>query len=76
MLLMFPTFEGVPVKDDSVIYVRSLSRDKFNRTVAQKVSAGWTVHEMTSSFRKTAFGGSTAYYAELRRGSGTGKKEE
>ena len=76
MLLVFPTFEGVPMKDEKVSYVRSLDKDRFNRIVAQKVKGGWTVHEMTSSFRKTRFGGCTAYYAELRRGCGTGKKKK
>lgn len=69
MLLVFPTFDTSPIVDEKVFYLRSLSQEKFNKELARKVSAGWVVHEMSSSFRKTAFGGSTSYYAELRYGS-------
>ena len=76
MLLVFPTFQGMPVQDEEVYFVRSLDKDRFNSMVAKKLAAGWTVHEMTSSFRKTRFGGSTAYYAEMRLSGGSGKEKK
>ena len=76
MLLAFPTFENVPIKrDDEITYLRSLDKDKFNKMLVDKIVDGWVVYEMTSSFRKTKFGGSLAYYAELRRGDARKKKE-
>ena len=77
MLLVFPTAMGLSVEsDEKISYLRSLDKEQFNRLLSKRLKAGWVVHEMKSSFRKTAFGGSTAYYAELRRRLGGGKKEQ
>ena len=76
MLLVFPTCVGVGTESDEVCFVRDLDRDRFNSAVAKKLRAGWQVHEMSSNFRKTLFGGVTAYMAELRRGFGGGKRQK
>jgi hypothetical protein len=73
MILLFPTFNAVDQKekegDEKVIFIRSFNKDRFNAQVRGKVGAGWVVHQMTSSFRKTPFGGLVTYFCELRRGA-------
>jgi hypothetical protein len=70
MILLFPTISSVadPPKEET-FFVRSFDKDKFNQAVKKKVRSGWVVHQMTSSFRKTLFGGLTTYFCELRRGA-------
>ena len=71
MLLVFPSCGSlVGSTDDDVCFVRELDKDRFNARVAERLGTGWQVHEMTSKFRRTLFGGVTAYMAELRRACG------
>ena len=75
MLLVFPTYMGVDPGRDDVHVIRDLDQSRFNAAVAARLADGWTVHEMDSKFRRTLFGGVTAYRAELRRVPG-GKKSK
>jgi hypothetical protein len=68
MILVFPTLNVVPKKEEESIFIRSFNKDRFNAQVKRKVGLGWVVHQMTSSFRKTPFGGIVTYFCELRRG--------
>jgi hypothetical protein len=76
MILVFPTVSGFnsfpPNSKSRVKCLRSFNKDRFNRDLRKLVSEGWEVHHVTSSFRKTAFGGVTTYFCELRRGVGSG----
>ena len=65
MVLLFPS--GLPLNEDTVCYIKSLDKEDFNERVNSKVSEGWEVEGMTSTYTKTLFGGSTSYKAELRR---------
>ena len=65
MLLVFPS--GLPLNEDFTCTIKSINKDDFNKQVNDKVSAGWEVENMSSTFRKTLFGGVTSYKAELRR---------
>jgi hypothetical protein len=65
MVLVFPTILTSP-KEEKVKYLRSFNREKFNRDLKRLVADGWEVHHVTSSFRKTAWGGTVSYFGELR----------
>jgi len=64
MLLSFPS--GLIIEDTCT--VQSLDKNEFNTKLNEKVSSGWVILEITSKFRRTLFGGTTSYRAELRRG--------
>jgi hypothetical protein len=73
MMLVFPTVSGEKKgKGGDPIFIRSFNKNRFNTLVQRKVSAGWVVHQMTSSFRRTPFGSMVTYFCELRRGSKEG----
>ena len=72
MLLVFPTCGGMPLVNDDVKVVRDLNRKRFNARVERMIKSGWVVSEMTSSYRKSLFGGVASYMAELRRSVGDG----
>ena len=72
MLLVFPTGSEAVRPSEEVCFVRDLQQERFQERVASKVSEGWVVHEMTSAYRKTLFGGVSSFRAEMRRG-GRGK---
>jgi len=76
MLLVFPTAGFATKEDEKVTFIRSLDKETFYAKLADKLRAGWVVHEMKSSFRKTGYGGCNAYFAELRRLSGGRKKKQ
>jgi hypothetical protein len=73
MILLFPSLgsfsreKGEQEKVGSSIFIRSFNKNRFNAQVRRKVGAGWVVHQMTSSFRQTPFGGIVTYFCELRR---------
>jgi hypothetical protein len=69
MILVFPTGASISdsLKEESA-FVRSFDKAKFALQVQKKVRSGWVVHQMTTSFRRTLFGGMTTYFCELRRG--------
>jgi hypothetical protein len=70
-MLVFPTLKSVSEekKGGAPVFIRSFNKDKFNSLVKRKVDAGWVVHQMTSSFRRTPFGSIVTYFCELRRGA-------
>jgi hypothetical protein len=68
MILVFPTVSGLETPKEDSSFVRSFNKEKFSRDVKKKVQSGWVVHQMTTSFRRTLFGGMTTYFCELRRG--------
>jgi hypothetical protein len=67
MILVFPS-GGVLAEEEKSVFIRSFDRGRFNEKVQKKIKAGWFVFQMTSSFRRTPFGGITTYFCELRRG--------
>jgi hypothetical protein len=67
MILVFPS-GGSLAKEEESVFVRSFDKVRFNAKVQKKVKAGWVIFQMTSSFRRTPFGGITTYFCELRRG--------
>jgi hypothetical protein len=71
MMLVFPTVGDVygGKRDEDPVFIRSFNKNRFNAMVQRKVEAGWSVHQMTSSFRRTPFGSIVTYFCELRRGS-------
>jgi len=64
MLLMFPS--GLAVKNETHT-IKSLNRVDFDKQVQGMVKEGWDIKEMTSTFRKTLFGGVVSYKADLVR---------
>jgi hypothetical protein len=67
MILVFPSGQALD-EEEKVVFVRSFDKVRFNAKVQKKIRAGWVVFQMTSSFRRTPFGGITTYFCELRRG--------
>jgi hypothetical protein len=67
MILLFPS-GGALEEQERTVFVRSFDKNRFNAKVQKKVEAGWVIFQMTNSFRRTPFGGITAYFCELRRG--------
>jgi hypothetical protein len=69
MILVFPTAACLEAPKEDTSFVRSFDKERFRKAVNKKVQSGWVVHQMTTSFRRTLFGGMTTYFCELRRGS-------
>jgi hypothetical protein len=69
VILFFPSVSdfGSSGVSDRVKYLRSFNKEKFNRDLKRHMDSGWDACHVTSSFRKTAFGGVTTYFCELRK---------
>ena len=57
----------IPFHTPARATVSELDRGKFYLALNSYVSQGYEIEVLNSSYRKTRFGGSTTYYAELAR---------